>query len=195
LARCRSGGRIPPVGEITEKTEEDSRSNRRPIELIGSPACQRSRSRTAGRPSNKCDVAVSCPHSTSELGLECCVDQLNPPPKAALGRLEIQLPLYPRKQTRLGNRGMSEKCQSRRFDCVPPTSALPPSTDIVRSARQARFVPITEVDFSPDHPVGEREKHRCGRSLGSPHGVAPGGGPRVPALHEPKKRVSPHGVE
>ncbi len=33
---------MPPVGEITEKTEEDSRSNRRPIELIGSPACQRS---------------------------------------------------------------------------------------------------------------------------------------------------------
>ena len=35
-------------------------------------------------------------------------------PKAALGRLEIQLPLYPRKQTLLGNRGMSEKC---RFCC------------------------------------------------------------------------------
>jgi hypothetical protein len=31
-------------------------------------------------------------------------------PKAALGRLEIQLPLYPRKQTLLGNRRMSEKC-------------------------------------------------------------------------------------
>jgi hypothetical protein len=42
LARRRSGGRIPPVGEITEKTEEDSLSNRRPIALIGSPACQRS---------------------------------------------------------------------------------------------------------------------------------------------------------
>src|SRR5271169_6205589 len=42
LARRRSGGRIPPVDEITEKTEEDSRSNRRPIALIGSPACQRS---------------------------------------------------------------------------------------------------------------------------------------------------------
>ena len=24
LARCRSGGRMPPVGEITEKTDEDS---------------------------------------------------------------------------------------------------------------------------------------------------------------------------
>ena len=34
--------RIPPDGEMTEKTDEDSRSNRRPIELIGSPACQRS---------------------------------------------------------------------------------------------------------------------------------------------------------
>jgi hypothetical protein len=42
LVRRRVGGRMPPVGEITEKTEEDSRSNRRPIELIGSPACQRS---------------------------------------------------------------------------------------------------------------------------------------------------------
>jgi hypothetical protein len=42
LARCRSGGRMPPVGEIIEKIDEDSRSNRRPIELIGSPACQRS---------------------------------------------------------------------------------------------------------------------------------------------------------
>src|SRR3981189_1464895 len=36
LERRRSGGRIPPVGEMTEKTEEDSRSNRRPIALIGS---------------------------------------------------------------------------------------------------------------------------------------------------------------
>jgi hypothetical protein len=42
LARRRAGGRMPPVGEITEKTDEDSRSNRRPIELIGSPAYQRS---------------------------------------------------------------------------------------------------------------------------------------------------------
>jgi hypothetical protein len=33
---------MPPVGEITEHTHEESLSNRRPIELIGSPACQRS---------------------------------------------------------------------------------------------------------------------------------------------------------
>jgi len=33
---------MPPVGEITENTDEDARSNRRPIELIDSPACQRS---------------------------------------------------------------------------------------------------------------------------------------------------------
>jgi hypothetical protein len=38
LARCLSAGRIPPVGDITEKIDEDSRSNRRPIELIGLPA-------------------------------------------------------------------------------------------------------------------------------------------------------------
>jgi hypothetical protein len=42
LERRRSGGRIRPVGEITESTEEDFRSNRRPIALIGSPARQRS---------------------------------------------------------------------------------------------------------------------------------------------------------
>ena len=45
--------------------------------------------------------------------------------------------------------------QSRRFDCVPPTSALPPSTDIVRSARQVRFVPTTEVAALFDHLLGE----------------------------------------
>jgi hypothetical protein len=33
---------MPPVGEITENTDEDSRSNRRPIELMDSPACHRS---------------------------------------------------------------------------------------------------------------------------------------------------------
>jgi len=32
-------------------------------------------------------------------------------PEAALGGLEIQLPLYPRKLTQLRNRGMSEMCQ------------------------------------------------------------------------------------
>jgi hypothetical protein len=41
-ARRRSAGRMPPAGEITEKTEEDPRSNRRPIDFIDSPACQRS---------------------------------------------------------------------------------------------------------------------------------------------------------
>ena len=34
---------------------------------------------------------------------------------------------------------------SHRFGCVAPTSALPPSMDIVRSARQVRFVPSTEI--------------------------------------------------
>jgi hypothetical protein len=42
LGSSSSGRTNAPVGEITEKTEEDSRSNRRPIELIGSPARQRS---------------------------------------------------------------------------------------------------------------------------------------------------------
>jgi hypothetical protein len=31
---------IPPVGEITDKTDDDCRSNTRPIELIDSPRCQ-----------------------------------------------------------------------------------------------------------------------------------------------------------
>jgi hypothetical protein len=34
-------------------------------------------------------------------------------PKAALRRLEIQLPLKRRKRTHLGNRGMSEKCHKQ----------------------------------------------------------------------------------
>jgi hypothetical protein len=33
-------------------------------------------------------------------------------PGAALGGLEIQLPLYPRNRTQLGNRGMSEMCDN-----------------------------------------------------------------------------------
>ena len=36
------------VGEITENTDEDSRSNRRPIELIGSRPASDPRSRIAG---------------------------------------------------------------------------------------------------------------------------------------------------
>lgn len=40
--RRRSAGRMPPVGDSTENTDDDSRSNRRPIELIDSPACHRS---------------------------------------------------------------------------------------------------------------------------------------------------------
>jgi hypothetical protein len=45
--------------------------------------------------------------------------------------------------------------------------------------RHVRLVPTTEVDFSLDHLVGEREKRRRDRaaerrSLGSPHGLAPG---------------------
>src|ERR1700692_5095517 len=83
LEQRRSGGRIPPVGEITEKTEEDSRSNRRPIASAPQPASD-PRSQTVGLPSNKCDVAVSCPHSILDKRLECCADQLNPPPIAVV---------------------------------------------------------------------------------------------------------------
>ena len=63
LARRRSGGRMPPVGEITEKTDEDSgqtgvRSNSSARQPASDP-----KSQTAGPPNNRCDVAVSCPHS------------------------------------------------------------------------------------------------------------------------------------
>jgi len=40
--RLRSGGRMPPDGDSTEKIDDDSRSNRRPIELIDSPRRHRS---------------------------------------------------------------------------------------------------------------------------------------------------------
>ena len=54
---------MPPVGEITEKTDETPgqigvRSNSSARRPASDP-----RSRIARRPSNKCDVAVSCPHS------------------------------------------------------------------------------------------------------------------------------------
>jgi hypothetical protein len=44
---------MPPVGEITEKIDEDSRSNRRPIELIGSSTRVR-----AVRRSTACGVTL-----------------------------------------------------------------------------------------------------------------------------------------
>ena len=40
---------------------------------------------------------------------------------------------------------MSVSGQSRRFDCVPPTSALPPSTDIAIATRQVRKVPQPDI--------------------------------------------------
>ena len=83
LARHRSGGRMPPVGEITEKTKRTpgqtgARSNSSARRLASDPI-----SRTAERPSNKYDVAVSCPHSIFAKRLECCADQLSPPRNAA----------------------------------------------------------------------------------------------------------------
>jgi hypothetical protein len=40
-------------------------------------------------------------------------DKFSFAPQAAPGETEIQLPLYPRKQTLFGNRSRSEKCQTR----------------------------------------------------------------------------------
>ena len=61
------------------RDHRENPSNRRPIELIGSPTLQRSQISDRWRASNKCDVAVSCPHSIVAKRLECCVDQLSPP--------------------------------------------------------------------------------------------------------------------
>jgi hypothetical protein len=44
---------------------------------------------------------------------------------------------------------MSALGQSRRFDLRPTTSGLPRSTDIIRSLRLVRFVPIPEVGELP----------------------------------------------
>ena len=58
-ARRRSGGRMLPVGDITEKTDEeavqtDAQSNSSARLPANDP-----RSKIAGLPSNRCDVAVS----------------------------------------------------------------------------------------------------------------------------------------
>jgi hypothetical protein len=54
--RQRSGGRIPPVGEITENTDDDWRSKTRPIDLIYFRAANDPISRLAAQPNSKsCD--------------------------------------------------------------------------------------------------------------------------------------------
>ena len=56
---------------------------------------------------------------------------------------------------------MSESGQSRRFDCVPPTSALPPSTDIVSLVRQIRFVPKGDLSKREVHYVSQVVSKNC----------------------------------
>ena len=41
LARCRGGGRMPPVGDSCANIEDEGRSNTRPMALSDSPRCQR----------------------------------------------------------------------------------------------------------------------------------------------------------
>jgi hypothetical protein len=54
-------------------------------------------------------------------------------PEAALGGIEIQLPLYPRKLTQRGHRRMSEKCQERDATRIRQlTAALEAWTSILR---------------------------------------------------------------
>jgi hypothetical protein len=61
-------------------------------------------------------------------------------PEAALGGLEIQLPPYPRNRTQLGNRGMSEMCQKRKWSrplCVPCLARRSSASDESRRAPRA----------------------------------------------------------
>jgi hypothetical protein len=65
------------------------------------------------------------------------------------------------------------------FQCEQMFSELPLKADMRRLRRHVRNVPTTEVAFSLDLLVGEREKRRRDReaerrSPGSPHGLAPG---------------------
>jgi hypothetical protein len=67
-------------------------------------------------------------------------------PEAALGGLEIQLPLYPRKLTQLRNRGMSEKCQK-------PTSLISHDMNVFPTAccTRNRPSPSTLAERQLDH--------------------------------------------
>ncbi len=56
-------------------------------------------------------------------------------PQAALGETEIQLPLYPRKLTQSGNRGMSEKCSERKSN----------------SAKRIDYLNATALSFGKPH--------------------------------------------
>ena len=73
--------------------------------------------------------------------------------RCGLGRVGVLGRLY-------GNsRGMSAPDQSPHFDRSPPTSGLPPETDILRAGRHVSKVPNSEVNQRLfDHLVGAREQ-------------------------------------
>jgi hypothetical protein len=69
----------------------------------------------------------------------------------------------------------------------------------VGSTRYFRTVPTTEVAFSLDHLVGKREKRQRDReaerrSMGTPHGLAPGLVRGFQRFTSQRKRLSPLGV-
>src|ERR1700730_6695675 len=87
--------KLPPVwhgADPADGCRRSARSPRRPTRTPGQIGVRSNssarrpasdpRSRTAGPPSNKCDVAASCTHSIFARRLECCAHQLNPPRKA-----------------------------------------------------------------------------------------------------------------
>jgi hypothetical protein len=60
-------------------------------------------------------------------------------------------------------RGMSASGQSRRFDDVRATSALPLIADLPRNDRRFRKVPNSDVGVSLDNLIGLREERRRNR--------------------------------
>jgi hypothetical protein len=73
----------------------------------------------------QCEHMFSVVHATTDIPANGSFA-----PVAAPGGIEIQLPLSPRKLTRFGNRGMSEKCQKQKSSGPMPTSGLPLKADI-----------------------------------------------------------------
>ena len=78
---------MPPAGEITENTDEDALSNRRPIDFIDSPALPSipDLSPLGGRIVDATSLLHGS-HSTFARRLVYCVHRLSPPPEADVSR-------------------------------------------------------------------------------------------------------------
>ena len=142
-----------------------------------------------------------CDRTTAEVSAlrrRRCLANVRVAPEAALGRLEIQLsalPRAPRKQTQLGNRGMSEKWPISEV----ATRAIPRG-DRLRFFRPSGCDRPNWLTWSPDHlarPVDLRmapspggrhvDKHSSGRKKKSRR--VPGGSSRLAVSGQPQSSV------